>query len=124
MKGFFKALLWTGLVLGLLAAFAGFHLWQQVASGPGISISINGQDLDLQGLSAAPWMSGLLGLMVTAMVLCIVLPLVLMLVLGLPLLLVGLVLAGVLLSLFSFGALLFSPLLLLGLLLWWLLRRA
>lgn len=123
MKRFFQWLLLMSLLLVLLAGAGGFFIWQEFAAHPGVSVSINGQDLGLDELHAAHWGSLMLGGLIVTLVLLVVLPLALVLGLGLPLLIVAGLLGLALLALLSMGGLLLSPLLLLGLLLWLMLRR-
>ncbi|OYU26479.1 MAG: hypothetical protein CFE41_15590 [Burkholderiales bacterium PBB2] len=126
MKSFAKFTLALSLVLALVAAVSGVWLWQEMWSHPGVSISINGEDLYLGEMASGQWAELLVGGLITGMVLLFVLPLVLLLGVGLPLLIVGGVLVcvvgTVLAALFSVGAVLGSPLILLGLVLWLLLR--
>ena len=123
MKRFLQWILACSLLLAVLAAVGGFAIWQEVASHPEVSVSINGEDLALHELHAAHWGSLMFGGLMVTLVLLVVLPLALVLGLGLPLLIVATVLGLALLALVSLGGLLLSPLLLLGLLLWLLLRR-
>jgi hypothetical protein len=126
MKRTFKWLFFLSIVLAVLALVSGLGLWHEALNlnngHPDISLSINGDDVDLDALSALPWLGALFGLAVTSVVLCIVLPLVVLLGIGLPLLICGALLAAVLVGAMSLGALLFSPLIVIGLLLWLLLR--
>jgi hypothetical protein len=124
MKNLLKILLLLSVGLVVLALIAGTTFWHGLAGQPGISVSINGEELDLQGLGAAvPWFGAVLGLFVAGLVMCVVVPLLLLLGLGLPLLIVGVVFGSVLLGVFGIGTLLFSPLILLVLVLWLILRR-
>ena len=122
MKTTFKWLLILSMALALLAVIGGAALWQEIAAQPDVSISINGEDIDVHGVDAVSWIGAVAGVLVAGVVICIVLPLVLLLGLGLPLLLLGIGLACALLGVFSVGAIFFSPLILLGLLVWWMLR--
>ena len=123
MKTAFKSVLILSLVLGLLGWLAGGLIWQGIAAQPNFSITVNGEALDLQGFAGMPWAGLLFTLLTGGVIVCIVLPLILLFGLGLPLLLLGLVLAFVLLGVFGLGTMLFSPFLVLGLLLWLLLRN-
>jgi len=122
MKRAFKVLLLLSLGLALLALIGGLATWQQLAVTPGMTVSINGEHLDLEGLGDSfgllSGLGALIGVFVAGLVLCLIVPLVLLLSLGLPILLLCLMLGGMLLGVFSLGALLFSPLILLVLLLW------
>ena len=126
MKSIAKIILALSLVLALVAAVSGVWLWQEMLSHPGVSVSINGDDIALGELASGQWAELLVGGVLIGVVLVFVLPFVLLLGVGLPLLIVGGLLLGVLgtvlAALFSVGALLGSPLILLGLLLWLLLR--
>jgi len=131
MKSFAKFTLALSLVLALVAAVSGVWLWQEMLDHPGVSVSINGADLDpdelgLRELGFSHWGELLLGGLAVGFVMLFVLPLVLLLGVGLPLLIVGGVLLGVLgmglAAMFSVGALLGSPFIVLGLLIWLLLR--
>jgi len=126
MKSFAKIILALSLVLALVAAVSGVWLWQEMLSHPGVSVSINGDDIALGELASGQWAELLVGGLLIGVALVFVLPFVLLLGVGLPLLIVGGLLLGVLgtvlAALFSVGALLGSPLILLGLLLWLLLR--
>ncbi|WP_428502987.1 hypothetical protein [Roseateles sp.] len=131
MKSFAKFTLALSLVLALVAAVSGIWLWQEMLAHPGVSVSINGEDLGLQELGlhefgVGHWGELVLGGLAVGFVMVFVLPFVLLLGVGLPLLIVGGVLLGVLgmglAAMFSVGALLGSPLIVLGLLIWLLLR--
>ncbi|QPF72045.1 hypothetical protein G8A07_03255 [Roseateles sp. DAIF2] len=123
MKRFLKAILLLSLLLTVLAVAGGFAIWHELVAQPGISVSVNGEDLGLHELHAMHWSGLLFGGLVTALVLLVVLPLALVLGLGLPLLIVASLLGVALLAMVGVGGLLLSPLLLAGLLLWVLLRR-
>ena len=122
MKKFFKILLSLSLLLAVLALAGGFAVWQELASHPEVQISVNGETLPLHELHAMHWSGLVLGGLITGFVLLLVLPLALLLGLGLPMLIVASVLGLGLLALVGVGGLLLSPLLLLGLPLWLLLR--
>jgi hypothetical protein len=119
MKTLFRLFMGIGIGLAFLL-IVGFTLAMVSGHGhlsPDFSLSVNGEDLDLDGLTG-----GLVGLTVAGvvmLVLCVVLPLVLLLAVGLPLLIVGAVLAVVVAVVCGIGAVLGSPLILLGLLLIW-----
>ena len=120
MKTFLKVTIVLALLsaigLGLLA------LWAANTVDPGLNIIINGESVHLNELSAWQGLSLLAGLAIAGVALALVLPLVLVLGVVLPLLIVAGVLGVVLIPLLGAGALLSSPLLLVGLLLWLLLR--
>ncbi|WP_310387847.1 hypothetical protein [Roseateles sp.] len=123
MKTTFKWLLILSLGLALLGLFAGGALWHALIAQPDVSISINGEDLDLQGLQSVPWFGVVFGMLAAGAVVCLVIPLVLLFSVGLPLLLTLAILAAVAVGLLSLGAMLFSPLILLVLLLLIVLRK-
>ncbi|MCV2359343.1 hypothetical protein LNV08_10200 [Paucibacter sp. TC2R-5] len=123
MKTTFRWLLILSLGLALLGLLAGGALWQELMAQPGVSISINGEDLDIEGLHAMSGVGAVLGVLATGAVLCLVIPLVLLFSVGLPLLLTVLILGFVAVGLLSLGAMLFSPVIILGLLLWLVLRN-
>ena len=117
MRSLFRlvaALMLACIVLSLLGGGAVLHeIWHD-----GVEITVNGETLVGPG-SAFDGLETLIGLGVTAIVLAVVLPLVLMFSIGLPLLIVG----GLVAALLGAGALVCSPLLLFLVLLVWLLRR-
>ncbi|MET0520028.1 MAG: hypothetical protein ABW005_14485 [Burkholderiaceae bacterium] len=124
MKNLLKLALALGvLMLGALL-IGGWALWSELAgsAGPHVHLSVNGEDIALTRMDFGDGFGAGLGLLIAGLVLLVVLPLALLLGLGLPLLILGLVLGAVLLAMLSVGALLFSPLLVLGLILWLLLR--
>ncbi|MCV2356048.1 hypothetical protein LNV09_18050 [Paucibacter sp. B2R-40] len=123
MKTTFKWLLVLSLGIALLGLLAGGVLWQEFIAQPDVSISINGEDLDISGLQALPWFTGVFGILAGGVVVCLVIPLVLLFSVGFPLLLTVLILGFVALLMLSLGAMFFSPLIILGLLLWLMLRN-
>jgi hypothetical protein len=122
MRSLFKWTLILSLACVLLAGLGGAALLHALTQIPDVSISINGEAMDLAELGFAPISATLLGMTAAALVVCVVLPLVLLLGVGLPLLLTGLMLGLVLALLLGLGALLGSPIIVLALLLWLLLR--
>ena len=122
MKRAFRILLILSLALAVLAILSGIGLWHGASSHPGLSVSINGDDLDLHGLGDMNGLHAIAGLGIAAVVLCIAVPLLLLFSIGLPVLIIGAVLAAVVVSVMSVGALLFSPLIVIGALLYLLLR--
>ena len=122
MKQAFRIMFILSLALALLAILSGIGLWHEASSHPGLSVSINGDDLDLDGMGGVHWLGLIAGLSIAAVVLCVVVPLVLLFSIGLPLLIVGAVEAAVVVSVMSVGALLFSPLIVIGVVLYLLLR--
>jgi hypothetical protein len=123
MRTTFKWLLILSLGLALLGLFAGGALWHTLIAQPDVSISINGEDLDFEGLHSVPWFGVVFGMLAAGAVVCLVIPLVLLFSVGLPLLLTLAILAAVAVGLLSLGAMLFSPLILLVLLLLIVLRK-
>lgn len=128
MRLIFRRLILLGLVMLALTVMAGGSLWHHFgdfAADPGFTLSINGEDVDLGGLQNFEG-SGLGALLlaglVVAVIACLVVPLVLLLSVGLPLLILLLVLGGLALGAVSLGALVFSPIWLVLLVLWLLLR--
>ena len=122
MKTLFRLCMGLGIglaflmIIGLTIAFFSGH----GHGGPfsqDFGVSINGNELDI-----GDFFGGMLGLTIAGavmLVLCVVLPLVLLLAIGLPLLIVGAVLAAVVAVLCGVGAVLGSPIILLALLLLW-----
>lgn len=120
MKTLFKILFIGTALMVLLAMFGGFALLHH---GPGMHIMLDDGEFFLGGGGVGDWLGASIGLFVTGVVCVIVLPLVLLLGVALPLLIVGGVLALVVASLLGVGAVLGSPLILLGLLLFVVLRN-
>ena len=119
----FKVLIILAIGMALLAMLTGGALWQAFSDMPGIHVSVNGQELNIEGSDFfGDSVSALAICVLAGVVICIALPLVLLLSLGLPLLILGLVLGGLLLGALSLGSLLASPVLVMLLLLWLLLR--
>ena len=123
MKSFFKFILVTALVLGLLAMTLGALVALNVLGHPDFNISINGAELPLGEVHAAHWVLGTMGLAIAAAVVVVLVPLALLLGLALPALMLGLGLGLVLLAVLGVGALVTSPVVLIVLLLIWLSRR-
>jgi hypothetical protein len=123
MKTAFKWLLMLSLGIALLGLWAGGALWHEFIAQPDVSISINGEDFDFTGLEALPWFGGIFGMLAAGAVVCLVIPLVLLFSVGLPLLLTVMILGFVALGVLSLGAMLFSPVIIIGLLLWLVLRN-
>ncbi|OWQ84691.1 hypothetical protein CDN99_23430 [Roseateles aquatilis] len=122
MKTLFKTLLVLGLVLVIGAMVLGVSVIGLIGDAPGVHLTIDGDEVIWSGLGLADAFGAGLGLIITIGVLCLVLPLVLLLGLGLPLLILGgLLLAGIA-ALLGVGAVLGSPLILIGLIVWLLVR--
>lgn len=126
-----RLLLLTGLALGLLVLLLAVGLtwwvgsWVDAAVGPWSSgvIHIDGEPFEWQVLEGGSFAAlGLVAGLGVGLLVLVLLPLVLVLGVGLPLLVGGLVLAAGLAVAGLALAAVFSPLLLLGALLWWGLR--
>lgn len=123
MRTIFKWLLILSAGVALMGLFAGGALWLELMAQPDFSISINGEDLDIAALHPMTGAGAVLGVLATGALLCLVIPLVLLFSVGLPILLTVMILGFVALGLLSLGAMLFSPLIILVLLLWLVLRN-
>ncbi len=125
MKTLFKILFIGTALMTVLAMIGGFALLNH--HGGDMHIVLGDEDLFLGGGDFGDWLGAGIGLFVTAVVCIVVVPLVLLLGVALPLLIVGgvmaLVIAGLLAGVAGVGALLGSPLILLGLLLFFVLRN-
>ena len=122
MKQVFRVFVILSLALAALAMLSGIGLWHEAGSHPGLSISINGSDLELHGFDDLQGLSLIAGLGGAIVLIAAIVPLVLLFSIGLPLLIAGAVLAAVVLSVMSVGALLFSPLIVIGVVFYLLLR--
>ncbi|MBA4216613.1 MAG: hypothetical protein IIA03_15730 [Proteobacteria bacterium] len=121
MKTLFK-ILFIGTALMVLAAmFGGFALLQH--HSPDMHIVVNDEEIFLGSSGFGDWLGASIGLFVGGAVCLVVLPLVLLLGVALPLLIVGGLLALVVFGLLGVGAVLGSPLILLALLLFVVLRN-
>lgn len=120
MKTLFK-ILFIGTALMMLAAmFGGFALLHH--AGPDMHITVNDDELFF-GSDFGDWLGAGIGLFIAGVVCCIVVPLALLLGVALPLLILAGVFGVVLMALLGVGAVLGSPLILLGLLLFVVLRN-
>lgn len=122
MKTLFKILFIGTALMVLVAMFGGFALLHH-HGGPDMHIVLDDGEFFLGGSDFGDWLGASIGLFVAALVCIVVVPLVLLLGVALPLLIVGGVLALVVASLLGVGAVLGSPLILLGLLLFVVLRN-
>ncbi len=113
MKTLFK-ILFVGTALMMLAALLGGYALLN-HHGADMHIVVNDDELVL-GSGIGDWLGASAGLLVAGVVCLVVVPLVLLLGVALPLLIVGGVVAVMLAALLSAGAVLGSPLILLGLL--------
>jgi hypothetical protein len=129
MRRVFKLMMLMAVAVLVLSVLGGTALWHQIShevGNSGITVSVNGDDIDVHSLAGMDGFSGLgalIGLFVAGLVVCIVLPLVLLFSIGLPLLIVGAVFACLLAGVFSIGAVISSPFVLFVLLIVWLLRK-
>ena len=121
MKTLFKILFIGTALMVLMAMFGGFALLHH--GGPDMHIVLDDGEFFLGDGLVGNWLGATVGLFVAGIVCVIVVPLVLLLGVALPLLIVGGVLALVVASLLGVGAVLGSPLILLGLLLFVALRN-
>ena len=119
MKTLFKILFIGAALMMVLAMFGGFAL---LGGGPDAHVWVNGDELFLGG-GLGDWLGASIGLFVAGVVCVVVVPLVLLLGVALPLLIVCALLVLPLVALLGVGALLGSPLILLGLLLFVVLRN-
>jgi hypothetical protein len=120
MKTLFKILFIGVALMTLLGLFGGFALLHH--GGPDMHIVVNDEELFF-GNDLGDWLGAGIGLLVAGVVCVIVVPLALLLGVALPLLIIGAVILLPLLALLGVGALLGSPLILLGLLLYFVLRN-
>jgi hypothetical protein len=121
MKTLFKILFIGTALMVLLAMFGGFALLNH--HGSDMHVVFGGDEFTFGGGDFGDWLGATLGLFVAGVICVLVVPLVVLLGVALPLLIVGGVMAVVLASLLGVGALLGSPLILLGLLVFVVLRN-
>jgi hypothetical protein len=112
MKTLFKILFFAAALMAVLAMFGGFALMH--GHHPDMSFVVNGEDLFIDS-DMGDWLGAGIGLFIAGVVVCVVVPLVLLLGVALPLLIAGGVLAVVVAGLLGVGAVLTSPLILIGL---------
>ncbi len=122
MKTLFKTLLVLGFVLVAGSMLLGWGAIQLLGDVPGVHLRIDGDEVIWAGLGLADAFGAGLGLVVAFGVLCLVVPLVLLLSLGLPLLILAGVALVVLAVVAGVGAVVGSPLILMGLVVWLLVR--
>ena len=118
MKPVMKFLGWAVLasaVVGIALVVAALAL---AASLDPLTIHVDGAPLDIDSLATGEWLFAIGGIALALLVVALVVPLAVLL----PLALVALALLGVLLALAGAVALAFSPLILLGLAVWLVLR--
>ncbi len=121
MKTLFKILFIGTALMVLMAMFGGFALLHH--HGSDMHIVLDDGEFFLGGSDFGDWLGASIGLFVAGVICVVVLPLVLLLGVALPLVVVGGVLALVVASLLGVGAVLGSPLILLGLLFFVVLRN-
>ncbi len=122
MKTFFKLLLALGLLMVLASVALGVVAFGAMQDADGLHIIINGHEWTGGELDMADGFSVFLALLICGLVVCVVVPLVLLLGLGLPLLLLGGLLLLAVAAVLGTGAVLSSPLLLVALVIWLLVR--
>lgn len=119
MKTLFKILFIGTALMVLLAMFGGFALLHH---GPDMHIVLNDDEMFI-GSGFGDWLGAGLGLFIAATVCCIVVPLALLLGVALPLFILACVFGLGLVALLGVGAVLGSPLILIGLLFFVVLRN-
>ncbi|ALV04957.1 hypothetical protein [Roseateles depolymerans] len=122
MKTFFKLLLALGLVMVLTSVALGVVAFGVLNDADGVHLVINGHEWTGEALDMADGFTVFLSLILCGLVLCVTIPLVLLLGLGLPLLLLGGLALLAVAAVLGAGALLGSPLLLVVLVVWLLMR--
>lgn len=122
MKTLFKILFIGTALMVLVAMFGGFALLHH-HGGPDMHIVLDDGDFFFGGSDVGDWLGATLGLFIAGAVLCLVIPLVLLLGVALPLFIVAAVLGVGLVAMLGVGAVVGSPLILLGLLLFLVLRN-
>ncbi|MFG6467432.1 hypothetical protein [Roseateles sp. BYS87W] len=121
MKTLFKILFIGTALMVVMAMFGGFALLNH--HGSDMHIVLNDEELFLGSSDFGDWLGASIGLFVAGAVCVVVVPLVFLLGVALPLLIVGGVMAVVVASLLGVGAVLGSPLILLCLLAFIVLRN-
>ncbi|MBI3348877.1 MAG: hypothetical protein HY020_16915 [Burkholderiales bacterium] len=121
MKTLFKILFIGTALMVLMAMFGGFALLHH--HGSDMHIVLDDGDFFLGGGDLGDWLGATIGLFIAGAVLCLVIPLVLLLGVALPLFIVAAVLGVGLVAMLGVGAVVGSPLILLGLLLFVVLRN-
>jgi hypothetical protein len=122
MKTLFKAFLILGFILIAGALLLGWGVIHLLGDVPGVHLTVDGEQVVLSGMGLADAFGAGLGLVIALVVMCLVVPLVLLLGLGLPLLIFGVLALVALAALAGVGAVIGSPLLLIGLVVWLLVR--
>ncbi|MFX1680060.1 hypothetical protein PV762_12560 [Mitsuaria sp. CC2] len=122
MKTLFKTLLILGFVLVGGAVLLGWGVFHLLGDVPGVHLTVDGEEVILSGMGLADAFGAGVGLILAFVVVCLIVPLVLLLGLGLPLLILGAVALVALAALAGVGAVVGSPLLLIGLVVWLIVR--
>ncbi|WP_431101329.1 hypothetical protein [Roseateles noduli] len=122
MKTLFKTLLVLGFVLVAGALLLGWGVIHLLGDVPGVHLTVDGEEVILSGMGIADAFGAGLGLIIAIVVMCLVVPLVLLLGLGLPLLILGGLALVALAALAGVGAVVGSPLLPIGLVVWLIVR--
>jgi hypothetical protein len=125
MRTFFKGLMFIAILIGMLSVFGGFaalHGIHELHDGSDMSVVVNGEELYWES-GVGDWLGAGIGLFVAGVVVCLVVPLALLVGVALPLLIVGGVVAVVLLGLAGVGAVLGSPLIIIGFVAYLMLRN-
>lgn len=121
---FWRALGWLVLAAAVvMAAVTAISLVVALNHLPGdLLVTVDGERVDLQALQAGHWFLAIGGVVLATLIVLLVVPMALLLGVGLPLVLAGLGLVAALLATALALALVGSPLILLGLLVWWAVR--
>lgn len=123
MKTLFRFTLWSLFALVVLVALLGVVWYAMGMPHDSVLLTIDGDSITLPADGAGNWVLAIGGMLVALLVVAVVVPLALLLGLGLPALLaaaglfVGLLVLGVTLTAMA------SPVLLVVLAVWWLMRR-
>jgi hypothetical protein len=122
MKTLFKLIFAFAVLVTMLGLLGGFAAWHGVHHGADWHVSINGDELDMAS-DLGDWLGAGLGIGIATLVCLIVVPLALLIGVAVPLLIVGGVLAAMVVSLLGVGAVLGSPVIVIGLVLYFALRN-
>ena len=121
---FWRTLGWlvlaAAVVLAVVTAISLTVALNQLPSD--LLVTVDGERVDLQALQAGHWFLAIGGVVLATLIVLLVVPMALLLGVGLPLVLAGLGLVAALLATALALALVGSPLILLGLLVWWAMR--
>lgn len=121
---FWRALGWLVLAAAVvMAAVTAISLVVALNHLPSdLLVTVDGEQVDLHALQAGHWFLAIGGVVLATLIVLLVVPMALLLGVGLPLVLAGLGLVAALLATALALALVGSPLILLGLLVWWAVR--